>query len=303
VVVSDYKAGDPASLEELGLTFDALARQDFAEPVEMLVVLSAASAEAVPADVLRRLPGLRIVSTSGLTSYDLKNDGAREAQADIVLLLDADCAPVRGWLKAAVDHMRAHPRAAVVSGRTIYKGERLVTRLFGLLDRAYVDIGQPGVTTAISNNNAVFRRDVLLRRPLTNDIGPFGSRPHADAILADGCELRFEPAMVTAHGFEGVPMARDIRRGQGFAMFRYRQLAPRARHGWIVRLGYAGIPIMLGMSVLHSWWRCLKLGRHYGIRWHQLPLALPLAVGLHALEVPGMVAAVRGKQLNFGVYR
>lgn len=293
VTVSDYKAWDAESWDALRLTLQGLARQDYREPVEFLLVEAVASSQAIPSDILEILPGLKVVRVEGRTSYDFKNAGARAASADFVVLLDADCAPHPNWWRSIIEHRRRHPQAAVISGRTKYKGQGLLPRVFALLDRSYVDCGGPGRTRAISNNNAGFAREILLKFPLRNDVGPFGSRPHADQILAAGGELRFEPGMVVYHGFGGWPMQQHDRKHTGFSMARYRQINPEASHAWMFRLGDAGIPMVLGMSVLDSWRRCVKYGAHYDLHWYELPLAMAVAVRAHLMEVPGMRLALR----------
>jgi Glycosyl transferase family 2 len=300
VTVCDYKAGDAETWDALRLTLEGLARQDCEAPAEFLLVEAAAGSATIPPDVLGILPGLKVVRAEGRTSYDFKNAGARVAASDFVVLLDADCAPHPGWLRAVMEHRRQHPHAAVISGRTLYKGEGLQPRVLALLDRSYVDCGRPGPTKAISNNNAGFAREVLLKYPLQNEVGPFGSRPHADQIMAAGGELRFEPGMVAYHGFGGWPMEEHDRQHVGFSMTRYRQLNPTARHAWMFRLGYGGIPLILGMSTLGSWRRCVKLRSGYGLRWFEVPIACALAVRAHALEVPGILLALRGEGIRAG---
>jgi hypothetical protein len=246
------------------------------------------------------LPGLKVVRAEGKTSYDLKNAGARAATSDFVVLLDADCAPHPHWLRSVMEHRRQHPDAAVISGRTLYKGKGLLPRVFALLDRSYVDCGGPGRTRAISNNNAGFARSVLLQHPLGNEIGPFGSKANADAIMAAGGELRFEPGMIAYHGFGGWPMEEHDRQHTGFSMTRYRQINPEAKHAWMFRLGRAGIPLVVGMSIANSWRRCIKLASQYGLRWFEVPIACAIAVRAHAMEVPGMLLALRGGWIGGG---
>ena len=298
VVISDFHAGEPDSWADVADVFRCLAAQDFLEPVEVLLVCATEEAAKLPPDLRALLPGVQIVSVGGVTSYDLKNAGAVAAAAEIVFLLDADCSPVPGWLTAAMRHLREHPQAVVVSGRTTYKGAGADWRIMAMLDRGYVEPGGSGTTRAISNNNAAFRRDTLLRHPLANDIGPFGSRPHADNILAEGGELRFEPGMVAAHGFAGWAMVRDIRFGQGFAAIRYRQLRPETRYGTIVAMGFFGLPILVAGSVVRSWWDCLRLWREFQVPLTAVPLALAIAVVMRAFELPGMIAALRQRPVG-----
>jgi Glycosyl transferase family 2 len=303
VVVIDHKAGAGDAWTNLRLTLQGLARQDIREPVEFLLV-EAREDRAVPDDVRRILPALRVVRSTGTTSYDLKNTGAQAAASEFVVLLDADCVPRPGWWRALIEHHHRHPEAAAISGKTLYRAEGLLPRIFALIDRSYVDAGGPGPTRAISNNNGAFRRDLLLRFPLQNDLGPFGSKIHSDKIQAAGGELRFEPDMIVEHRYGGWPMQRADRRQIGFAMTRYRQLNGEADHAWIFRLGALGLPLVLAMAIAGTWKRCLRHAPHYGVRWFELPAALAAAVPAHAMELPGIWSALHGGRIDTaGSYR
>jgi cellulose synthase/poly-beta-1,6-N-acetylglucosamine synthase-like glycosyltransferase len=303
VIVIDYKAGGSEAWNNLRLTLKGLQQQHYREPVEFLLV-EADDGHHVPDDLQQILPGLRVVRSAGRTSYDFKNAGAEAAASDFVVLLDADCVPHPGWWRALIEHRRQHPEAAAISGRTLYRAEGLLPRVFALIDRSYVDCGGPGGTRAVSNNNGAFRRDILLQFPLRNELGPFGSRGHADQILAAGFELRFEPGMVVEHGYGGWSMAQADRRHIGFAMTRYRQLNGDSTHAWMFRLGVAGLPLVVAMSIAGTWKRCLRHASHYGIRWFEVPVALAAAVPTHVLEVPGILLALRGgKSETIGSYR
>jgi hypothetical protein len=303
VIVIDHKAGGGEAWELLRLTVGGLARQDYREPLEFLLI-EADDGRQVPDDLQRILPGLRVVRAAGTTSYDLKNAGAEAAASEFVVLLDADCVPRPGWWRALIEHHRQHPEAAAISGKTLYRAKGLMPRIFALLDRSYVDCGGPGRTGAISNNNGALRRDVLLRFPLQNDLGPFGSKAHADRIQTAGGELRFEPGMVVEHRYGGWPMEQAERRQIGFAMTRYRQLNCASTHAWMFRAGYLGLPLIVAMAVAGTWKRCLKYASQYEIRWYELPALLAVAAAAHAMEVPGILLALRGGRLETsGAYR
>jgi cellulose synthase/poly-beta-1,6-N-acetylglucosamine synthase-like glycosyltransferase len=303
IVVIDYKAGGREAWDNLRLTLKALRGQDYREPVEFLLV-EADDGKRVPDDLQQILPGLRVVRTPGKTSYDFKNAGAAAAASDFVVLLDADCVPRPGWWRALIEHRRQHPEAAAISGRTLYRAQGLLPRILALIDRSYVECGEPGRTRAVSNNNCAFRRDVLLRYPLQNELGPFGSKGHVDQILAAGFELRFEPGMRVEHGYGGWPMAKADRRQIGFAMTRYRQLHHDSSHAWMFKLGVMGLPLVLAMSIAGTWKRCLRHASHYGLRWFEVPVALAAAVPAHVLEVPGILLALRGGNIEAaGAYR
>lgn len=298
VTVSDHKAGQAEGWDELRRTYEALARQDFRETVEFLLVESEGADGEIPQDILDLIPGVRVVRTPGTSSFDLKNAGAEAASSEFVVILDADCTPGPGWWRAVIDHRRQHPDAAVISGRTFYKGQGLLPRIFAIIDRTYVDSGEAGPTTAISNNNAGFSRRVLLDHPFGNEVGPFGSEPHTARIREAGCELRFEPRMIAFHRFGGWPMEREERRHIGFSMTRYRQLRPDASHGWMVGRGYLWIPLTIAMSIAADVRRSIRLGSQYGVKWFQIPLVWVCAVRAHLMEIPGILLALRGGRIG-----
>lgn len=294
VTVLDHKVGDAGSWNALRVTLRALAAQEWREPVEFLLVETEGKRDEVPADLVDILPGLRVVTTPGTSSFDLKNAGAAEARGDLVVVLDADCRPAEGWWRALYDHWRAHPDAAVISGRTLYEGGTLLSRIFALIDRSYVDVGGPGATGTISNNNGAFARRTLLEHPFDNEVGPFGSEPHSDRIKAAGGELRFEPGMVAYHAFEGWDMVREERRHIGFSLTRYRQLHPEARNAWMVRYPPLWMAYLVGASTWSDVKRSLRHARRYGLARAQVPLIWLCALRAHLMSLRGARLALSG---------
>lgn len=300
VTVSDHKVGEAESWDDLRETWRALAKQEFKEPVEFLLVETEGKHREIPDDILGLLPDVQVVRTEGTSSFDLKNAGAKAASAEFVVILDADCTPHPGWWRAVIEHHHRHPEAAVISGRTVYKGQGLLPRIFAVIDRTYVDSGEPGRTFAISNNNAGFSRQVLLDHPFGNEVGPFGSEPHGDRIKASGAVLHFEPGMVVSHGFGGWPMERMERRHIGFSMTRYRQLNPAAGHSWMVRHSWIWIPYTVLRSTAADVKRSIRLGGQYGLKWFQVPLVWLCAVRAHLMEIPGILLALKGGWIGQG---
>ncbi len=298
VVVIDYKAGGAATWNELRLTLSALAQQDYEGNVDFLLVEPRSAKNGVPDDLAQSLPSLRIVYTDGTTSYDLKNAGVEAALADFVVILDADCVPHKGWLRAVMEHHAAHPEAAAISGKTLYRAEGLLPRIFALIDRSYVDCGGPGRTRLISNNNAAFRKDAMLEFPLRNELGPFGSKQQSEEMVAAGKELRFEPNMIAYHGYGGWPMQQHARHHTGFSMARFRQLHDDASHAWMFKLGPLGLPFIFAMSIAGTWKNCLKKASAYGVRWFEVPIAMLVAIRVHFQELSGVMLALRNGELS-----
>jgi hypothetical protein len=303
VVVSDYAGGEAKAWNDLRATLAALARQDFDGPAEFLLCERSDIARQMPPDVATILPSLKVVSSTASSSYELKNDGVRAASADIVGVLDADCIPDPGWLRHLTEIMRAHPEAAAVSGRTLYPGPRLIDRLLALLSRSYLDPGRAGRTRYMSNNNMGCRRAVFIEHPLPVDAGPFASRLQSESILRAGGKLLFEPRMRVTHDFEGWSMEADIRRNVGYGTIVTRLSDRLQPYAWLIRLGYASIPLIVAGKTLDSFWDCIRCARHYRVRGYELPAAFCLAVIVHLMEIPGMIRAFRGKQISETAYR
>jgi hypothetical protein len=303
VVISDYKVGTAVSWDDLRATLRGLALQDFSEPAEYILLENVKHREHIPADLRRILPALKILFTAEELQYALKNEAAKVARADIVILLDGDCVPAPDWLRHLVRGMRLPSAPAVVSGRTLYGGRNLLERCSALLERAYVDRYWSGRTQAISNNNAAFRRSVLLAHPLPLNAGPFASRMHAEAVMRAGGLLWVEPRARVTHAYHGWAMDRDVRRHKGYARIATRRLDANVPYARLGRLGYVSIPLMFCASLLQSWWKGLIFHREYGIRWYEVPVLMVHAVVLHTLEIPGMINGIHGKPITESNYR
>jgi hypothetical protein len=62
--------------------------------------------------------------------------------------------------------------------------------------------------------------------------------------------------------------------------------------------------LVLAMAVAGTWKRSLRHASHYGLRWFEVPVALAAAVPTHALELPGILLALRGGSIEaVGTYR
>ena len=225
VIVSDYASGEETGWNQLRRTLRAVAQQDFVEPAEHLLIENEDCADRMPADIQDLLPSLKNVRSSATTSYALKNEGARIASAELLGILDADCAPAPDWLRHLVDVMRSHPEAAAVSGTVTYPNRSRLERMLGLLDRAYLNTTQTGDTDSL-NNSTGFRRSLLMEHPLPEGTGPFFNKLYAQQLIRLGHRILFEPRMLATHDFEGWSMEGDVRRNIGFATIAMRLADP-----------------------------------------------------------------------------
>ena len=98
-------------------------------------------------------------------------------------------------------------------------------------------------------------------------------------------------------------MERDIRRNAGYATIMIRRLDPWMPYAWMIRLGYCAMPLFVVARALKGWWRCICMGRHSGVAWYELPIAFCLVTVVHALEIPGMLNALRNQDVGETNYR
>lgn len=303
VIVSDYAGGGEKSWKDLRSTLTALAQQDGKVNAEWLLCENKASARSMPDDIRGMLPNLNLVLSDEGGSYELKNAGFRAATSNCVAMLDADCVPARDWLKNAVAAMKAMPKVAVISGRTVYPSAGLTERILSLLSRSYVDRGVPGPTRFISNNNSIWRRDVYLENLLPSGLGPFAGRMQSESIMRTGYQLWFDPSVRVIHDFEGWPMESDIRRNTGYGTIISRLQDPFMPQAWLTHMGVGSIPVFVGGKILDSWRDCVRCASAFGVKWFQIPLVLLCSVVVHLMEIPGMWQAFRRKAIMGTQYR
>lgn len=304
LIVSDYRAGAQKSWDDMRRCLAGLAHQDFSGVVEFMLLEARECLEAMPQDLATILPGLCLIPCDLDGSYEMKNLAAHLAHADLLMCIDADNIPVSSWITAGVNAMASHPQAIAISGRTSYPPRTILERVLGLLSRSYTDAGTEGPVTLLATNNMIIRREQLLNDPLPEGLGPFAYRLLTEKWHRQGKQLFFCPDMRVVHDFEGWPMERDVRRGVGWTEIRLRQLDDSFRGGRVVRaLGALSIPPLYLYRVTDRLTRALPLLRHFGLSWWDAPLVIGLTLYVHALEIPGMVRALRGLDAGHSAYR
>ena len=303
IVVSDYAGGSAGSIDDYRHCLRALAAQDFDEPAEFLLSEWVGYRDELPADLTTILPSLRIVYSEERTAFGLKNAAAAQARAPLIAILDADCDPAPGWVRSAVETLRAHPDIAAVSGRNLSPARTRWARIVSLAGRAVGDEGEAGPTRHVSLNNIAYRREVLLDHPLSSAAGSCGFALHSQALLRAGHRLFFAPGMVVVHDDMELAAIRDVRRQLGLSIVRTRMVDPQHPHAWLVRLGYASIPIFVAAKTVLTARRVLLRRAAQGVRWYEVPAAIAAGFVHHLLEVPGMVLAFRGRPVRATNFR
>ncbi len=303
VIVEDYAPGTAGAWDDFRRCLTALASQDFDESFELILSEWDGFRDSVPADLDQIALGLKVVFSSGRSAFELRNEGVRVASAPLVALLDADCMPAPGWLRAAVEALRSQPSAAAVSGRTLGARRTWLERISSLPQRAVGDEGSARETCHLLVNNAAYRRQVYLRHPLSLAAGICGHRLQTEAIRRAGGRIYFEPGMEAVH----VPLhwarEREVRRLMGLSIIKTRLVDPLQPYAWLVRLRYLSIPIFVVAKTLLTARRCWLRRKHFAVRWYEVPVAVAAGFVRHLLETPGMVMAFRGQSAPESAHR
>jgi Elongation factor Tu GTP binding domain/Glycosyl transferase family 2 len=168
-------------LDELGTQLIELRNADSSNeldqiqfPAEILIMFDPHDVDqsSVEAAVNKNLKGnlatrtCRFVPVPGGTYYVLKNEGARHATGDLLLMVDSDVVPQPGWLRALLKPFN-NPEVHLVGGQSYLAMNSTLAKTFAL--SWFFPLRQAEATlTPMAHffaNNFAFRRHVLLEHP------------------------------------------------------------------------------------------------------------------------------------------
>jgi hypothetical protein len=290
VVVSDFEPSQHKSWhDELGMV-EALARQDFELPFDVIIVESETHrGQAPPAALWEAFPDLQVVYAPGEASAQLKDCGVRRTSTPWVAVFEADSTPEPDWLRIVYGEACARPEFSIFSGRTHYGTESSWRRVLNLLDRSSHDLGRSAETTKISNNSALYKTDVLKRFPYPKAGTPFlAARYRNRQIIASGERCFFERRALARHAVGGLRFVVDYRRNSA-----YSDAMMLKRRTWFA------LPILLWRRLRSSIRAAARLGTEY-LRWYDWPLWLVMAVAVRVPETIGIAEAVRKAEVLRG---
>jgi len=252
VLVSDYEPGGKTWEDEIEAV-DAFFGDPGGAPAEIVVMEDEADPTEPPEALTRHGNRLRVGRAPAAGSAALKDAGVSLASHDLIAVVEADCLPRPGWMAAAVARMQADDRPDIVSGRTVYPGDTPLQRVMGLMDRGFAEFPMGGGRWHVSNNAAIYRREVLERfgypQSRAEDLNPFVSAERRqDAMHAAGVRAAFAEDAACEHAYGGWPFIVDVRRNKGFQsaerVERRRKAAGRpvaGRWGAALRAAYHGL--------------------------------------------------------------
>ena len=145
-----------------------------------IIVVDDASPDETPRMLAAFKDAVRVVTHASNMGFGQScNDGAAAAESDILVLLNNDTVPRRGWLDALLGYARAHPEAGIVGAKLLYPDGRVqhagVTICEDRRPR-HLYRGFPQEHPAVSASRrfqVVTAACMLVRRPLFQQLGGF----------------------------------------------------------------------------------------------------------------------------------
>ena len=259
------------------------------ERFEIIVVDN--GSEALPAEVLARHPGVRLLQEKRPGPGPARNAGVAAAQGEILAFIDADCRADPNWLAAVELTLASSEPGTVLGGdvRIWRSGGRLnaieaYESVFAYRFKLYIERhGYAG-----TGNLAMFRRDF-------ETVGPFAGIEVAEDMewgsraCAKGLRFRYVPEMVVFHPARA--SLSDLYVKWDRQILHYRQAAdgkPAWRLRWIARaLMVLASPAAGAVTVLTS-------DRIQGFAARRKAIAVMVAVRVHRALT--MLSLLRGNR-------
>jgi Glycosyl transferase family 2 len=252
-------------------------------PVEILVMYDPRDVDqtSVEATVNQHLAGdtairiCRLIPVPGGTYYVLKNEGARHATGDLLLMLDTDVVPQAGWLRALLEPF-TEPQVQLVGGQAYLATDSTIAKALALswffpLRQAKRTLGPK---THFFANNVAIRRSLLLEHPFP-DV-PGANRGACKVLAQQLLELGTPPYINTAAEVEHPPP-------YGFRALIRRALAHGRDELFLARSASPGKD-GLAYAVGRTCWMWARGIRNLMFRRQQ--------VGLSMVELPAALATV-----------
>ena len=213
---------------------------------------------------IARAGGARVLSSGGRGPAAARNLGAREARASVLVFLDADTAPKRGWLAEMLAPL-ADPGVVAVKGRYETDQRSLVARFSQLeFEEKYARLERAARVDFVDTGTAAFRRDAFLGVGGFDEDFPASSAEDVELafrLAASGARFAFNPRAVVLHRHSESPVD-YLRKKARYGYFRVRvyQRHPDKALGdsytprtMAVQIGLAGLIGLGALGSLAGW--------------------------------------------------
>jgi glycosyltransferase involved in cell wall biosynthesis len=306
VVVEGYN--EKLTPGTIARTLDGLRQQEFPlDQIEVILVGSTAQAEAWKSSQPGATAFFRVkaVASPGAHYYALKNEGLRNASADIIALTDSDTCPEPGWLSSIVDGIAGG--ADVTAGLTLFRSdsgrgpEHPLMQVAASISWGFiVRRGRNGATAHAAgflSHNVGFRTRTFRRHPYRTELG----RTCAGSFLykaldQSGAVMLLQPNQRVVHRFSLRWWLLRLHRRFGYEVFLLRRLDPADPKRWLLSVTLIEPLLTMVWHVLldvPQWLRFSELLRVP--LWRRLML-IPVVIGMSLLargsEMIGMYQTI-----------
>ena len=295
VIVEGYN--DSLDLGTVEETVEALKNQDFpAEQVEVILVGSIAQADGWKAKYEKEKSffTVKVIGNDEAHYYQLKNEGAKIASAEILALIDSDVIPEKTWLSTIYEGI-AKRGAEVVAGISLFRdeSEMLTSESPFLLTAASISWGfvvpkeldqQDLSPNAFLSHNLGIRSDVFYRHFYREDLGRTCAGSFLfNSLLESGAKLSLQTKQRVAHNFSFWWWLSRLHLRFGYEVFKLRRIDSRYPNKFITKLSLLEPLISLGWHVLLDIPRWFRFSKALQISNGRRVLFLPLVCGLSFL--------------------
>lgn len=294
VIVSDFEPGQKTWQDE-----DECLRHfmgdKYGGPSQVIIAASSTYNQTKRPDWSDISSPVKLVFVDSEYSGTIKDGGTKHATEDLLVVVEADCIPKPGCLAQLYAKYRVDKNVSAVTGLTIYEPTSSLRRVSSLYDRAYLEETENnGDAVHISNNGALYEKELLLKFPYEEHASPFitGHKRQID-MKKDGIRFGLNRQAILYHAFDGWPFLFDLRKNKGFQyqIMRSYMLGISAN----TTQKFSWTFIMFGEGI-RSDFRTLWLSFKNFCKPRDLPLALIYPFIVRSFEIWGAVSSHTGHQ-------
>jgi glycosyltransferase involved in cell wall biosynthesis len=187
--------------KRIGKCLEALTQQEYQGEFEIIVVDDGSTDETE--EVVQQYSQIRLIQQPNAGPAAARNQGARVANGDILLLTDDDCVPMPDWISQMVQPFLENPELVGIKG--VYRThQRELTARFVQLEYEdkYDVMAKYAYIDFIDTYSAGYRRDIFLKYDGFDTTFPVACTEDQELsfrIGRDGHKMKFIPQAIVYH--------------------------------------------------------------------------------------------------------